>query len=523
MGNGWNDSFLLFDLVDMKSEHVPSGLRRALWTTAGLLGTQLVGSLFNIWYNITQIRPLLTEAQDALFGKTIGIYNLTIYPISIAIWAWLLRSLLQANQSTAAAIRARRRAINLPWWAVAILVPAWLLTIPALLISLHNGPGEIDPQISVHLTISVIIGALMALTHGFFIVEILSQKLWFPVLFHDTLPIQTPGTVPITISRRGLLWAISAVVGPIVSLLLIILGPEVGELNRATFALSVGAVGILFGFSGAWMLGRIIIEPIEELREAASDVAGGDLSAHVDLLRADEFGLLIEQVNDAVSELREKERAEAIFGRSVGFEVAKVLLERGGEELAGVERTITVVFTDIRNFTPRCAAGKPREVVRMLNIFFNHMVDTVEGHNGIVNQFTGDGFMAMFGATETSTTHADDALACGRKMLEDLKAVNQVLIANQLDPIEIGIGINTGSAVVGAIGTDRRSCYTAVGDTVNVSARIESHTKVAGQLLLFSETTRLALSEQPEATTEAPPAALKGKDEPMKLYYLAEA
>ena len=97
MGNGWNDSFLLFDLVEMKSEHVPGGLRRALWTTAGLLGTQLVGSLFNIWYNITQIRPLLTEAQDALFGKTIGIYNLTIYPISIAIWAWLLRSLLQAG------------------------------------------------------------------------------------------------------------------------------------------------------------------------------------------------------------------------------------------------------------------------------------------------------------------------------------------------------------------------------------------------------------------------------------------
>lgn len=250
----------------MSSGHLPNGLRRALWTTAGFLGTQLIGSLFNIWYNVTQIRPLLSEAQNAHFGKSIGIYNLTIYPLALLIWFWLLRSLMQANQSEAAAIRARRRAINLPWLAVAILVPAWLLTIPALLISLHNGPGEIVPQVTVHLTISVIIGAMMALTHGFFIIELLSQKLWFPVLFNDTIPVDTSGTVPITISRRGLLWAISAVVGPIVSLLLIILGPDAGELNRATFALSVGAVGILFGFGGAWMLGRIVVEPIEALR-----------------------------------------------------------------------------------------------------------------------------------------------------------------------------------------------------------------------------------------------------------------
>ena len=507
----------------MNSGSIPDGLRRVLWTTVGCVGTQVIGSVFNIWYNLTQIRPLLTDAQNQNFQKWIGIYNFTIYPFALIIFLWLLRSLTKAGESEEATARAQRRAINLPWLALAILIPSWLLTIPVLLFGLHTGPGEIDPHIPTHLTISVVIGGMMACTHCFFIIELFSLKLWFPVLFPDTIPSNSPGTLPITIKRRGILWVISGIVGPVISLLLVIMGPDTGELNRVTFAVSVSIVGILFGLGGAWMLGQIVIEPIKALRDAARRVAQGDLSAHITMQRADEFGLLIEQVNQAINELREKDRAEAIFGRSVGVEVAKVLLERGGEELAGVERNITVVFTDIRNFTPRCAAGKPREVVAMLNIFFKHMVDTVESHKGILNQFTGDGFMAIFGATETSLTHAEDALACGREMITNLKAVNETLVANDLAPIEIGIGINSGPAVIGAIGTDKRGCYTAVGDTVNVSARIESHTKIAGQNLLYSESTRLALSEIPADEGEVTAADLKGVDKPMKLFYLRNA
>ena len=213
--------------------------------------------------------------------------------------------------------------------------------------------------------------------------------------------------------------------------------------------------------------------------------------------------------------------AEALLEHETidGPAVAKLLLKRGDDELAGVERTITVLFCDIRNFTPRVAASSPRDVVSMLNIFFDHMVKSVVKHRGIVNQFTGDGFMAMFGATESSVTHADDALACGRRMLEALGTINQALAELGLEAIQIGIGINTGPAIVGSIGAKQRSTYTAVGDVVNVTARIESYTKVAGHPLLFSEKTKNALTEQ-HVAIELPPAELKGKTGPSILFHL---
>ena len=426
---------------------------------------------------------------------------------------------MRANDSQAALVRARRRVVNLPWWVAGISTTGWLLTIPVLLLSLHWGPGTVDPRIYAHLPISVVIGGMIAIVQGFFVVEILSQRLWYPVLFQDSSPLATPGTVPLTIARRGILWAVSAVACPIVSLLLIIMGPDTGESERAGFALSVGGVGILFGFASAWMLGRIVIQPVEELGRAARRVGDGKFDTQIDMLRADEFGMLIEKFNHMVDGLRQKERSEELLGRNVGASVAKLLLKGGDDELAGLERTITVLFCDIRNFTPRCAASSPRDIVSMLNIFFNRMVQTVIAHHGIVNQFTGDGFMAMFGATNPSMTHADDGVTCGRQMLADLEEINQTLTETGLEGIKIGIGINTGSAIIGSIGAARRSCYTAVGDVVNVSARIESHTKLAGHPLLFSEETRTALTANSDAIA-LPPADLKGKTGPSTLYYL---
>jgi adenylate cyclase len=293
--------------------------------------------------------------------------------------------------------------------------------------------------------------------------------------------------------------------------------PDEGEMHDVWFPLSVGAVGVLFGFVSVWLLARIVIEPVEALREAAARVGEGDLESRIDLLRTDEFGLLIGQFNEMVSGLREKQRVEEILGRNVGLEVARLLLEQGDVE-KGTERSISVLFTDIRGFTERCSASSPDEVVAMLNIFFDGMVPEVEARRGIVNQFAGDGFMAIFGAIESgSIGHEDAAAAAGCAMIASLPRVNAILGRRGIAPLEIGVGINSGPAVIGSVGATGRTSFTAIGDTVNVAARIESLTKEVGYSLLLSASTFEALSKKPDAEA-LPPMHVKGKAEPVQVY-----
>jgi len=497
---------------------------RVLWTALAPLTAQLIGSAFNIWYDLTHIQPLLSPEQVDAFRTSIMTYNLVVYPLALTAGLVLIRILSGTARMPDPQAdpkrwhRAQRMAINLPWWATAIAAPAWLTTIPVMLFTLHSAPGPLNPMVDIHLPISVIIAALMALTQMFFALEIISQRLWYPLFFADDRPSQTPGALPLTLSRRGLIWAVSAVVCPIVSLLLLIAAPTPLEITGDWFPFSVGAIGIVFGLVSAGMLAKIVVEPLETLRLAARRVAQGDLGPDVQikLLRSDEFGTLIDQFNDMVSDLRDKQRVEQLLGRNIDPSVARLLLSRG-DDVRGAEREITVLFADIRDFTPRCATSPPKDVVTMLNIFFEIMIASVEKHHGIVNQFVGDGFMAIFGAIEEGSSHADDAVAAGRAMLAAMPEVNRRLAELGLEPLKIGIGINTGPAVVGSIGTPTRSTYSAIGDTVNVTARIESSTKQAKRPLLFSQSTYDAM-DKPDGAVKMPPQRLKGKVEPVSVY-----
>lgn len=459
----------------------------------------LIGSAINIWFNVTNIDPLLTQGQRAIFVRTVTLFNLVVYPVLGAVGAWLLLSLRrpfreQMRGGIADAgrrLRAQRRVINLPWYLVGLAVIGWGLCTPVFLAALRHSPEPLDPMLYAQLPISFGISGMIAITHGFFAVELVSQRLLYPVFFRDALPAATPGAFALSLRARGMLLALSAGVCPIVSLLLLTLVPRPEE--NAAFALSVGGLGIALGLTTAWLLGRLVTEPVDELRRATRAVAAGDLSVRIPDLRADEFGQLIDGFNTMVAELREKRRLEEDLGRHVGERIARQILgrERG---LGGVEEELTVVFVDIRNFTARSAVTAPEQVVRVLNLFLSEMVDVIEQrHGGIVNKFLGDGLMALFAEWTGRADHADAAVAAGREMLQRLQAINARLRATGEPPLAIGVGIHTGRAVVGSIGSPRRMEYTAIGDAVNVAARVESLTKVVGAPLLLTEATRQAL------------------------------
>jgi adenylate cyclase len=154
--------------------------------------------------------------------------------------------------------------------------------------------------------------------------------------------------------------------------------------------------------------------------------------------------------------------------------------------------------------------------VSLLNLYFTEMLAVAERHDGMVNQLMGDGFMTIYGAVG-EPDHAAAAVMAGLEMLTSLKNLNQCLQASGDTPLAMGIGIHTGRAVVGTIGSPQRMDFTAIGDTVNLASRIEGLTKTVGEPLLITESTRNALP-QTFHTWELPPQPVKGKTELVKVY-----
>ncbi len=487
----------------------------------------LIGSAFNIMYNQQQIWPILSEIQRERFDLCWQLFNLLVYPVAVAFWATPLlllrgihRSLLlgeKVNPETLAV--AQRKVINLPWWILIVAGVSWLICIPVFPLALYVLPDKLLPAVVWHLVTSFVTSSLIAITHSFFAVELVSQRALYPVFFRQSSPAKVPGAVPLDITARGILWALSAVVSPIVSLVLLLIVPDATHQSPA-FGVAVGLVGIAFGLTTAWMLSKLVAVPVRQLRDASTRVAEGDLDVRVNLQRADDFGPLIDGFNSMVEGLQERERLQETFGRHVGQEAAEQILQHG-DGLVGSELVITVMFVDVRDFTAHSSTHSPQEVVAALNIFFRSAVETVESHGGMVNKFLGDGFMALFGIGLQQTDHAVQAVMAAQKMLGGLDDLSAELEQAGWPGLQVGVGINTGPAIVGSIGSPKRQEYTAIGDTVNVASRVESLTKVLGYSLLITEATRQLLPETVPCIP-VPPQSVKGKGEPLQICAIAE-
>ena len=483
----------------------------------------LIGSTFNILYNHTQIEPILSPAQKEQFHNCVLGYNLVVYPIAIACFVapllWLRpfhRDLLAGRPIPPDRLKkAQRYAVNLPWWFLTISAIGWLLCVPVFPAALRAVPEPLGMPVVYHLVTSFFTAAMIAVTQSFFAVELAIQKGVFPVFFRRENPANVPGALPLSIVARGMMWALSAVVSPVVSLVMLLLVPDAKNINPY-FGVGVGAVAIGFGLTTMWMMAKFIASPTRQLRRAALRIAEDDLNVRVNMLRADEFGPLIEQFNLMVEGMREREHLQETFGRHVGQEAAKQILAQG-ESLVGKKQTITVMFADVRDFTSYSSEQAPEKVVSALNVFFREAVEKVEAHGGMVNKFLGDGFMAFFGIGAPQENHALQAVQAAQALLCCLEDSPEKLARAGWEGMQIGIGLNTGPAIVGSIGSPKRQEYTAIGDTVNVASRVEALTKKVGAQLIITEATR---SKLPEGfyLTQLEPQNVRGKEEPLQIY-----
>jgi class 3 adenylate cyclase len=238
-------------------------------------------------------------------------------------------------------------------------------------------------------------------------------------------------------------------------------------------------------------------------------VKQGDFSARVPVTSGDEIGQLARSFNEMLTGLEERERLRAAFGSYVSPDVAERVMAEG-ELLEGEDVEVTILFVDIRDFTPFAERSSARETVTYLNDFFGLVVPILERHRGHANKFIGDGVMGVFGAPERLRDHASRALAAA---LELAKAVEERYEGS----LRVGVGLNSGPVSVGSVGGGGRLEFTVIGDAVNVASRVEHLTRSTGDTILLTEAARALLGNDVELEPRGE-IPLKGVSEPVRVY-----
>lgn len=240
------------------------------------------------------------------------------------------------------------------------------------------------------------------------------------------------------------------------------------------------------------------------------------LSGLLSGLLANQARRMLGKIYDTV---KEREFVTQVLGEYVSEEVRDKILVEGGLHNQGEEKEVTVLFADLRDFTSLSEDYNPRDIVFLLNEYFDSMVDVIQKNGGVIDKFIGDAVMAYFGAPVSMANPQQKAFQASLQMADKLKTLNQKLLKNDLPSLRQGIGLHHGSVVIGNIGSKKRKNYTIIGDTVNMASRLESLTKELNNSLVVSESVYANLKgKQKNRFQHLPNVSIKGKKETISVF-----
>jgi len=478
-----------------------------------VLGNLLGGTLAFVYF--TYLDP--GGAADAPLAGWADVAFFVVTFAAIAVvgtWAsrrWS-RPLLAAGRAMAAGTPApavltpevRRLALSLPYRLAAISAAGWVLAGALWSILWPWLIGTFSVANAARLALGIVgVGGAVTTAFTFFAVE----RAW-----RRTLPVFFPGGVLGDLAgapRLGVQARLTAAFLLVSLLPMVVLGALATSRARAVlgadpaaaeallrglllvvaFVVAVGAVAALVL---SRLVARSVAEPLLVLEAAMARVGRGQLDTTCPVVSHDELGRVTSGFNQMAQGLRERDRIKAAFGKYVTDEIRDEILA-GRVGLEGETREVTILFCDLRDFTPWVEATPPAEVVRSLNGYFAEMEQAIRAEGGLVLQYIGDEIEAVFGAPVGRPDHAARAVAAARAMRERLGAWNRARVAAGQPPLAHGIGIHTGTVLAGNVGSADRLTYALVGDAVNLAARIQTLTREVGADIVISGVTAAAL------------------------------
>jgi adenylate cyclase len=286
-------------------------------------------------------------------------------------------------------------------------------------------------------------------------------------------------------------------------------------------------VGAATVAAASWVVGRNVREPLNQVIDATARIAEGSFDTRLHSQRTDEFGLMANHFDRMAEGLAEREVIRETFGRYVAPHVARKLLADGAH-LGGAQVDITVLFTDLRSYSTVSEALPPNQLIQLSNTYLGRMQEAIDAEEGTVIEFLGDAILAVFGAPTPQEDHPARAVRCAlamRTILDELNAEADASGLSELwkqagvDRLAHRVGIHSGPAIAGNIGSATRMKYAVLGDTVNIAARLEQLNKEHGTDVLVSAETRSRLPvELQDALEPVGTVPVKGRVEPVEVY-----
>jgi adenylate cyclase len=278
---------------------------------------------------------------------------------------------------------------------------------------------------------------------------------------------------------------------------------------------------LIFIVVGLWvtfLVSSNLTRPLLQIIKVLQKVREGRFDERVRVTSNDEIGYAGDVINEMSEGLRERDFIKDTFGKYVTHEIRDEILA-GKVSLDGELKEVTVLFADLRNFTPMVEKTPPKEVVRIINSYFKEMDEAIKQYHGLVLHYIGDEIMAVFGAPLFRENHPTLAVQAAREMQHRLHSVNLALEQTGYPTLSHGIGIDTGQVLAANIGSPDRLSYTLVGDTVNVASRLQELNKEFNTEIILSGDTRARVNG--DFPLKALPATrVKGKSEPIQIFSL---
>jgi len=422
----------------------------------------------------------------------------------------------------------RRRALLLPYAIALLTVAGWILAGVAWGVVWPLLDGSFSPARAVRQVFGITVVAGSVTTAFVFFALEHQWRRRLPVFFPEGNLGAVAGAprLPVRIRLLAIFLMISIVPLMVLGVLsytralaLLGAGPaEAGQIvdGMRLIILFILAVGVAAAVGLSVFAADSVAAPLHRLEAAMVEVGRGNLDSRCPVVANDEIGAVAEGFNRMLQGLKERELVKETFGKYVTPEVRDEILA-GRVSGEGELKEVTILFADLRDFTPWVEATEPRQVVRDLNQYFTEMERAIRAHRGLVLQFIGDEIEAVFGAPLPHPDHADMAVRAAVEMRERLRQWNARSEQAGRPPLHHGIGIHTGTVLAGNIGSAERLSYALVGDPVNLASRIQGLTKDFHADILISDATRRRLGAA-VPVEELPAVRVKGRSVDVTVY-----